>query len=71
MHDDPVKARRDRLRNRLFRVIQIPLFRLRAEQSYSVGIDEWYALLTDEVVDKVDCGRRMRIRASHPTLIPV
>lgn len=68
--DDPAQSRRDRLRNRLFRVIQIPLFRLRAEQSTSVGVDEWYALLTDEVADKIDCGRRIRIRTSHPFLIP-
>lgn len=69
--DEPAQARFDRLRNRLFRVIQIPFFRLRAEQSHSVGIDEWYALLTDEVADKIDCGRRLRIRTTHPTLIPI
>lgn len=56
LHDEPAQARRDRLRNRLFRVIQIPLFRLRAEQCHSVGIDEWYALLTDEVYTKVEPG---------------
>lgn len=70
LHDDPEQARRDRLRNRLFRVIQIPFFRLRAEQCTSVGVDEWYALLTDEVADKIDCGRRIRIRAAHPLLVP-
>jgi len=70
LHDDPAQARRDRLRNRLFRVIQIPFFRLRAEQCHSVGVDEWYALLTDEVADKIDCGRRIRIRATHPMLVP-
>lgn len=70
LHDNPSQARRDRLRNRLFRVIQIPFFRLRAEHCSSVGIDEWYALLTDEVADKIDCGRRIRIRATHPMLIP-
>jgi hypothetical protein len=71
LHDEPAQARRDRLRNRLFRVIQIPFFRLRAEQNQSVGVDEWYALLTDEVADRIDCGRRIRVRALHPTLIPV
>lgn len=70
LHDEPAKARRDRLRNRLFRVIQIPFFRLRAEKNLSVGVDEWYALLTDEVAEKIDCGRRIRVRASHPMLIP-
>lgn len=70
LHDEPAKARRDGLRNRLFRVIQIPFFRLRAEQNLSVGVDEWYALLTDEVAEKIDCGRRIRVRASHPMLIP-
>jgi hypothetical protein len=70
LHDDPAQARRDRLRNRLFRAIRIPFFRLRAEQCTSVGVDEWYALLTDEVADKIDCGRRVRIRAKHPMLVP-
>lgn len=70
LHDNPAQARRDRLRNRIFRVIQIPYFRLRAEQCSSVGVDEWYALLTDEVADKIDCGRRIRIRSAHSMLVP-
>jgi hypothetical protein len=70
VHDDPAQARRDRLRNRLFRTIQIPLFRLQAEECSSVGVDEWYALLTEEVADKVNCGRRIRIRTTHSTLVP-
>jgi hypothetical protein len=69
--DDPDKARRDLLRNRIFRVVQIPFFRLRAEQCNSVGVDEWYALLTDEVASKIDCGNRLRIRSTHSTLVPV
>lgn len=68
--EEPGQARRDRLRSRLFRVIQIPFFRLRTDQCASVGVDEWYALLTDEVADKIDCGRRLRVRASHSMLIP-
>lgn len=71
LHDEPAQARRDRLRNRLFRAIQIPFFRLRTEHCHSVGIDEWYALLTDEVAGKIDCGRRIRIRTSHPSLVPI
>lgn len=68
--DEPSQARRDRLRNRLFRVIQIPFFRLKTTPDISVGVEEWYALLTDEVAEKIDCGRRIRVRASHPMLIP-
>lgn len=71
LHDEPTQARRDRLRNRLFRIIQIPFFRLRAEQCHSVGVDEWYALLTDEVAEKIDCGRRIRIRTPHASLVPI
>lgn len=70
LHDNPAQARRDRLRNRLFRVIQIPFFRLRAEDCASVGVDEWYALLTDGVADKIDCGRRIRSRSMNPMLVP-
>jgi hypothetical protein len=71
LHDEPAQLKRDGLRNRLFQVIQIPLFRLRAEHCHSVSIDEWYALLTDEVSDKIDCGRRIRIRTSHARLVPI
>lgn len=71
LHDEPDATRRDRLKNRLFRAIQIPFFRLRAEQCVSVGIDEWYALLSDEVAGKIDCGRRIRIRTCHQTLVPI
>lgn len=71
LHDDPCREKNDRLKNRLFQVIQIPLFRIRVESSMSMGVDEWYALLTDEVLEKVDCGRRLRIRTPHATLIPV
>lgn len=71
LHDDPAAARRDMLKNRLFRVIQIPFFRLRAEHCTSIGIDEWYALLTDEVAGKIDCGHRIRNRTNQPTLVPI
>jgi hypothetical protein len=71
LHDDPAAARKDRLRNRLFRAIQIPFFRLRAEQNCSVGIDEWYALLTEQVATKIDCGPHLRIRTAHRTLVPI
>jgi hypothetical protein len=70
LHDEPAQILRDRLRNKLFRVIQIPFFRLRVEHCPSVGIDEWYAILTDEVTDKIDCGRRIRIRENHARLVP-
>jgi hypothetical protein len=69
-HDEPLQQHNDRLKNRLFQAIQIPFYRLRAEDTLSVGVDEWYALLTDEVADKIDCGRRLRVRTTHPTLIP-
>lgn len=71
LHDDPAKARKDRLRNRLFRAIQIPFFRLRAEQSTSVRVDEWYAILTDQIAGKIDCGSHLRVRSTHQTLVPI
>ena len=70
LHDNPAKARSDRLRNRLFRAIQIPFFRLRAEQNSSVRVDEWYALLTEQVASKIDCGPHLRVRSMHQTLVP-
>lgn len=70
LHDHLEQQRRDLMKDRLLETLQLPLFRLRAEGNISVGVDEWYALLTDEVADKIDCGRRLRIRTGHPTLIP-
>lgn len=71
LHDDPTSKEKDHLKNRLFQAIQIPFFRIRVEACISMAVDEWYALLTDEILDKVDCGRRLRIRTPHSTLIPL
>jgi hypothetical protein len=71
LHDNPAQQRNDRLKDKLFQTIRIPFFRLRTDDTLSIGVDEWYALLTDEVADKIDCGRRLRVRTSHPTLIPI
>jgi hypothetical protein len=68
---DTAYARRERLRNRLFRAIQLPFFRLDVDECHSMSVDEWYAILTDQILDKIDCGRRIRVRASHSSLIPV
>lgn len=70
----PGKQRSDRhlrLQNRIFRAIELSLFRLSAEHDSAIGVADWYALLTDEVLSKVDCGKRLRVRTTHETLVPV
>jgi hypothetical protein len=70
-HDDPAAKRRDQLKDRLLQLLGVPLFRLRAEEGNAMDTDEWYALLTDEVLSEVTCGNRIRSRRLHSALIPV
>jgi hypothetical protein len=46
-------------------------FRLRSESPDSTTVDEWFSLLTDEVLDKISVGERLRVRDFHPTLVPM
>jgi hypothetical protein len=70
-HDDPEIARRDQWKNDLLATTRIPLFRLRSDDPNATSIDEWYSILTDEVLDKIDCGERIRTREVHTSLVPV
>lgn len=69
-HDSADARRRDQLKDRLLQVVGVPLFRLRAQESASMDIDEWYALLTEEVLDRVSCGKKIRSRRLYASLIP-
>ena len=70
-HDSPEAKRRDEWKNELLHAACIPLFRLRSEDPSATSVDEWYALLTDQVAEKIDCGARIRTRDTHTTLVPV
>lgn len=70
-HDSPERQLRDQRKDELLRVIQIPLVRLRVSESASMTADEWYALLTDQVVDRISCGRRLTSRHAAVSLVPV
>lgn len=70
-HDDPAQRERDRLKNELLHAARIPLFRLRSEDPSATGTDEWYGLLTDHVLDKIDVGERIRTRDVHTLLVPI
>ena len=70
-HDDPDVKRRDAWKNELLVAARIPYFRLRSESPDSTTVDEWYSLLTDEVLDKISVGERLRVRDFHPTLVPM
>lgn len=70
-HDQPRVAMNDQWKNRLLAAARIPLFRIRSENPTATSADEWYGILTDEVLDKVDCGERIRSRDIHTTLVPL
>lgn len=70
-HDSPEQRQRDQWRDLLLQSANIPLFRLRSEDPQATSVDEWYQLLTDEVLDKVSVGERLRVRDIHTSLVPL
>lgn len=70
-HDRPDVMRRDQYKAELLMAARIPLFRLRSDDPMATAVDEWYSVLTDEVLDKIDCGERMRVRDAHVSLVPI
>lgn len=71
LHDQSERKQRDEWRNRLLSLANIPLFRLRSEDPHATTPDEWYQLLTTDVVSKINVGERMRCRDVHPMLVPL
>ena len=71
LHDDPEAKRRDALKDELLVAARIPYFRLRSENPEATTVDEWYGLLTDEALDKVSVGERLRVRDVHMSLVPL
>lgn len=70
-HDDKIRQRQDQWKDQLLRAASIPLFRIRSEDPNATSVDEWYSILTDQVLDRIDCGSRIRTRDSHETLVPI
>lgn len=69
-HDNHKAKHRDSLKNSLIAAAQIPFFRLRSDSSDSMSIDEWYALLSDQILPHIDLGGRIRCRDAAYRLIP-
>lgn len=69
-HDQPENAGRDAMKNSLIAATGLPFFRLRAESPESMTSDEWYALLSDQVLPHIDLGKRIRCRQAAYSLIP-
>ena len=59
-HDQPKDRVRDDMKNAIFRLLGMPFFRLRVESPGTMRSDEWYALLTDEVVPHLNPGQPLR-----------
>lgn len=53
-HDQLENAERDQMKNSLIAATGLPFFRLRAETPDSMSTDEWYALLSDQVLPHLD-----------------
>ena len=70
-HDQPHVKARDNMKNELLHAARIPLFRLRSEDPESTSVDEWFGLLTDEIVEKINVGTRIKIRDIHASLVPL
>lgn len=69
-HDRGEVRKRDAMKDQLFKAIGLPFYRLRVDSPTSMTSDEWYALLTDEVVPTLDLGRRIRCRQAAYSLVP-
>lgn len=69
-HDQPKNAGRDAMKNSLMAATGLPFFRLRAELPESMTADEWYAVLSDQVLPHLDLGSRIRFRQAAYNLIP-
>lgn len=69
-HDRPEEAHRDTMKNALIAATGLPFFRLRAESPESMTTDEWYALLSDQILPHLDLGARIRCRKVAYNLIP-
>jgi len=59
-HDQSKVRVRDEMKNAIFRLLGMPFFRLRVESPGSIRSDEWYALLTEEVVPHLNPGQPLR-----------
>jgi hypothetical protein len=70
-HDSAEQQQRDQWRNLLLIAANIPLFSLRSEDPHATSVDEWYQLLTEEVLDKINVGERLRVRDVHTSLVPL
>lgn len=69
-HDQKNRARADAMKNTLIAASGLPFFRLRVDSPESMSVDEWYALLSDEVVPHFELGNRIRSRQAAYSLIP-
>jgi hypothetical protein len=69
-HEQEACRQRDQSKDLLMREVGIPLYRLRAEDPSSVSTEDWYAVLTDQLVERINVGRRLRTRQMHTCLVP-
>ncbi|CAN7494085.1 DUF2726 domain-containing protein [Polaromonas sp. LjRoot131] len=69
-HDNEGAARRDDIKNKLFQLAGLPLFRIRPADPHLVRAEDFYDLLNAEPALETIRPRRMRPRRSHDGLAP-
>ncbi|MBC7500575.1 MAG: DUF2726 domain-containing protein [Herminiimonas sp.] len=68
-HDDPITVARDAMKDMVLRFAGIPLVRLWVEDSTSMTVDDWYAVLSDQV-GEIPVPKRHRSREQAPSFVP-
>lgn len=68
-HDEPAAQERDKLKDKALALAGIPHYRLRLNNSDTVTVDDWYAILTDQIGDIV-VPKRHRSREQGVSWVP-
>lgn len=64
-HDGPEARLRDGMKDAIFSLLGMPYFRLRVENPGTVNCDDWYAVLTTEVVPRLDFDRVLQVASTR------
>lgn len=68
-HDSVEASKRDKMKDELLELAGISLVRLRTENSESMTIDDWYAVLSDQI-GEIPMPKRHRCREQSITFVP-
>lgn len=69
-HDEPATRLRDRMKDEVLHLAGIPLVRLRTDGSETMTVDDWYAVLSDQV-GELPMPKRHRCREQALSFAPI